>query len=276
MDANNIDHEALRRRFNPEGSELRQMQLRMLDILTEVDTICRRHNIPYWLSSGTLIGAFRHNGYIPWDDDLDIEMRRNDYLRLLPLLREELPDHLALQTMDDDPNYFFFFAKVRDRRSYIEEDNNYDRIWKERGLFIDIFPMERQRMWIHKISEQAHGHVFKIWRTSTDDERSMRKIRRITRFNRKVTFPVLRALCRLTGAHIWTSGMGIPFHNPRLDEDLFPLGEHVFEGRMFPVPHDSDHHLRLLYGDWTKLPDLDKIQPHARKVELNAVPPNDG
>ena len=70
--------------------------------------------------------------------------------------------------------------------------------------------------------------------------------------------------------------MGIPFHNPRLDEDLFPLGEHVFEGRMFPVPYDSDHHLRLLYGDWTKLPDLDKIQPHARKVELNAVPPNDG
>lgn len=268
MEGNKIEHEALRRRFNPEGSNLRRMQMVMLDILSEVDAICRRHDIPYWLSSGTLIGAWRHNGFIPWDDDLDIEMRREDYLRLLPLLREELPDHLALQTMDDDDNYFFFFAKVRDRRSYIEEENNYDRIWKERGLFIDIFPMERQRMWIHKISEQAQGHVFKIWRTSTDDEHSMRKIRRITRFNRKVTFPVLRALCRLTGAHIWTSGMGIPFHNPRLEEDLFPLGEHMFEGRTFPVPHDSDHHLRLLYGNWHELPNLEKIQPHAGKVEF--------
>ena len=268
MDGNNIDHEALRRRFNPDGSLLRRMQLVMLDILSEVDAICRRHDIPYWLSSGTLIGAWRHNGFIPWDDDLDIEMRREDYLRLLPLLRKELPEYLSLQTMDDDPNYFFFYAKVRDRRTYLEEGNDYDRRWKERGIYIDILPLERQRMWIHKLSETAQGHVYKIWRTSTDDERSMRKVWRITHFNKAATYPILRALCKLTGARTWTSGMGLPFHKPRYDEDIFPLSEHVFEGRMFPVPHDSDHHMQLLFGDWRQLPDLDQLQPHAREIKI--------
>ena len=73
----------LRKRFNPDGSLLRRQQLRMLELLEVIDVICRKHQIPYWLSSGTLIGAARHKGFIPWDDDLDIEMLRSDYLRTI-------------------------------------------------------------------------------------------------------------------------------------------------------------------------------------------------
>ena len=62
----------LRNRFNPEGSLLRQHQLRMLDILIEIDKICQKHNINYWIDGGTLLGAVRHGGFIPWDDDIDI------------------------------------------------------------------------------------------------------------------------------------------------------------------------------------------------------------
>ena len=134
MQTTTIDHQALRQRFNPDGSQLRKHQLRMLEILVVIDKICRKHQIPYWLSSGTLIGAVRHNGFIPWDDDLDIEMMRNDYLHLLEVLTKELPDWLALQTDETDPNYFFFYAKVRDRRSVLNEGNNYDRMWKEKGI----------------------------------------------------------------------------------------------------------------------------------------------
>ena len=90
-----IDHQSLRQRFNPDGSLLRRQQLRMLEILVEIDKICQHHQIPYWLSSGTLIGAVRHNGFIPWDDDLDIEMMRSDYLRLMDILPRELPSWLA-------------------------------------------------------------------------------------------------------------------------------------------------------------------------------------
>ena len=86
-----MNQDDLRARFNPDGSLLRRQQLRMLDILLEVDKICKKHDIRYWLSSGTLIGAMRHDGFIPWDDDLDIEMLRSDYVRLMKVLPSELP-----------------------------------------------------------------------------------------------------------------------------------------------------------------------------------------
>ena len=94
---------ALKARFNPEGSPLRRMQLRMLEMVELLDDVCRRHGIPYFLYGGTLLGAMRHNGFIPWDDDLDVGLLRRDYLRLLEVLPAELPEHIALQTNDTDP-----------------------------------------------------------------------------------------------------------------------------------------------------------------------------
>ena len=230
-----MNHELLRQRFNPDGSLLRRQQMRMLEILLEVDKICKKHNIRYWLSSGTLIGAMRHDGFIPWDDDLDIEMMRSDYLRLMKVLPAELPEWLALQNDETDPNYFYFYAKVRDRRSRM---------------------LER--------------HMYKIWRTSTDDEKAIRSVRRIFNFNNRFFFPCLRAiLSQFTfGSKVITSGMGIPFHNPRYVEEIFPLTTHVFEGCQLPVPHNADAHLRHIFGDYMQLPNLDKLAPHVGKLEF--------
>ena len=265
-----MTNEELRKRYNPEGSLLRRQQMRMLEILSEVDRICKKHDIPYWLSSGTLIGAMRHDGFIPWDDDLDIEMMRKDYLRLMKVLPEELPEWLALQNDETDPNYFYFYAKVRDRRSKMLEQNAYDRMWKEQGIYIDIFPVEKHPIWMQKLSEKTVGHMYKIWRTSTDDAKAIRKVRRIFDLNNKILFPCLRCILPLFTFHssLITSGMGIPFHNPRYLDEIFPLTTHVFEGLEFPVPHDADAHLRHLFGDYMKLPDLNKLAPHVGKLEF--------
>lgn len=125
-----IDQEALRRRFNPEGSLIRRQQDRMTEMLKVLDGICQKHQIKYWICAGTLLGQVRHGGYIPQDDDLDVEMLREDYLRLMEILPAELPDHLALQTPDTDENYFFGYAKLRDLKSHVTEVNRYDRIFK--------------------------------------------------------------------------------------------------------------------------------------------------
>ena len=266
--SNKIDNEALRARFNPDGSVLRRQQMRMLDILAAVDKVCKKYSIRYWLASGTLIGAMRHNGFIPWDDDLDIEMMRSDYLKFLKVAAAELPSDMALQSMDTDENYFYFYAKVRDRNSYMEELNHYDRLFKEKGIYIDVMPVEKQPMGLHKLTEKLQGHVYKIWRTSNDDVKSMKKINFITRFNRYVSYPLLRVACMLSGTKNITSGMGIPFHNPRFEKHIFPLTTHLFEGHYFPVPGNSDALLRGLYGDYMQLPDLDKVNLHVDTIKF--------
>lgn len=263
-----MNNEELRQRFSPDGSLLRRQQLRMLDILKEVDRIAKRHDIPYWLSSGTLIGALRHDGFIPWDDDLDIEMMRCDYLRLMEVLPKELPDWLALQNDETDPAYFFYYAKVRDRRSRLIEQTGYDRMWSEQGIYIDIMPMEQHPIWLHRLTELTVGHMYKVWRTSTDDQKAIKAVRRIFSFNKRIVFPCLRALCRLLPGRVVTSGMGIPFHNPRYRDEIFPLTTHVFEGQEFPVPGNADAHLRHLYGDYMQLPDLTKLKPHVDRLEF--------
>ena len=264
---NIIDQEALRRKFNPEGSVLRRQQHRMLEILLEVDRICKKHNIRYWLSSGTLIGAVRHKGFIPWDDDLDIEMLLPDYERLMRVLPDELPSTMALQSQDTDPNYFFFYAKVRDRRSHLEEGNRYDRVWKEQGIYIDIFPFYKQPLWIHMLSEKLQGHVYKIMNRMGDSNREMWKVRAITRFNRYVSYPVLRLLCRMSKARE-TYGLGIPYHDPRHMEDTVPLTTTEFEGHQMPIPGNVHAALTLKYGDYMRMPDIDKIMPHVGKLEI--------
>lgn len=272
-----MNNEELRERFNPEGSLLRRQQMRMLEILSEVDRICKKHDIPYWLSSGTLIGAMRHDGFIPWDDDLDIEMMRKDYLRLMEVLPKELPEWLALQNSDTDPNYFYFYAKVRDRRSRMLEQNGYDRLWQEQGIYIDIFPMEHHPIWLHKLTEKTVGHMYKIWRTSTDDAKAIKSVRRIFDFNNRFLFPCFRAIVPLLTIHLSpftshlsliTSGMGIPFHNPRYKEEIFPLTTHLFEGHQLPIPGNADAHLRRIYGDYMQLPNLEKLALHVGKLEF--------
>lgn len=264
-----IPHEELRQRFNPDGSLLRRQQMRMLHILVEVDKICQRHNIRYWLSSGTLIGAVRHGGFIPWDDDLDIEMMRSDYERLLEILPHELPEDLALQAHSTDPNYCYHYAKVRDRCSYIEEKPNYDRFFKHRGIYIDIFPLEKQHMWTHKLSELSFGHAYKLMRTyKGSHEECMKRVKRLYAWNVRFIYPLLRLVNRITGAKTITSGLGIPFHNPRYEEDIFPLTTIMFENRPFMAPHDSDRMLQNIYGDYMKLPDLSQLKPHTGSIEI--------
>ena len=77
---------------------LRAVQLKQLDILCEIDRICRAEGIDYWLDGGTLLGAVRHGGFIPWDDDIDIAMRLADLPRFVEAARRNLPPHLLMQT----------------------------------------------------------------------------------------------------------------------------------------------------------------------------------
>lgn len=259
----------LRKRFNPDGSLLRRQQLRMLELLEVIDVICRKHQIPYWLSSGTLIGAARHKGFIPWDDDLDIEMLRSDYLRLLKVLPQELPDNLALQTNETDPNYIFIYGKLRDKDSHLEETNSYDRIFHYTGIYIDIFPLEKIPYCLAWIGGHMQGQIYNQLNNKNIKESTLyKRIRRIYHFNTRIGFPILRFIAKLFPGKELRHSFGTAYFKPRYTDDIFPLTEMEFEGKMFPVPRQTDAVLRKIYGDYMQLPDLKNIHPHYNKLEF--------
>ena len=148
----------------------------------------------------------------------------------------------------------------------MEEANKFDRFWKERGIFIDIFPIFRQPMWIHLLSEKMHKHVYSLM-CSVDNDKEMWKIRLITRLNEKIFFPILRIFCLLFKGVV-TSDLGIPFHSPRPLEKILPLTEATFEGHSFPVPKDCHTILTLMFGDYMRLPDMDNLPLHTGKLEI--------
>lgn len=270
MSSSSFDAAALQARFNPDGSELRRMQQRMTEMLRTIDEICQRHGLRYWLCSGTLLGAVRHGSYIPWDDDLDIEMMRPDYERLMQILPRELPPHLALQNADTDPGYFYCFAKVRDLRSRLSETNDYDRIFKYRGIFIDIFPYEKMPYPLLWISNRTFGRVYKVMKRrdlSTDELRQ--RTRAIYRFNHRCIFPVLRVLARFWPTKKLNYSPGIPYDNTIYEHETFPLRTMMFDGFEAPVPADTDAYLRRKFGDYMRLPDLDTIHRHSTEFSID-------
>ena len=259
----------LRERFNPEGSELRRQQLRMVELLDEVDRICKKYDIPYWLSAGTLLGAARHQGFIPWDDDLDVEMLRSDYFRLMEVLPKELPEHLALQSHDTDENYIYVYAKLRDKNSYMEEYCVYDKNFKEKGIYIDIFPLERIPRFFAWLGGHMHGQIYnQLNNQKLSDEVALKRAKFIFNLNQRFGFPLLRAAASLLRTKELRHALGTSWQKARHMEDIFPLTEIEFEGKNYPCPRNADAMLRKIYGDYMQLPDLENLKPHCRILKF--------
>ena len=112
-----------------------------LEILLEIDRVCREHGIKYFLDSGTMLGAARHGGFIPWDDDIDISMLRDDYDRFLEVAQDSLGEKYFVQTRKTDPKATNSFAKVRKNgTTCIEYSAKLDG--SHTGIWVDIFPFD--------------------------------------------------------------------------------------------------------------------------------------
>lgn len=120
-------------------SSLREAQILMTTILKDIDKICKENNIKYWIESGTLLGAVRHKGFIPWDDDIDIGMLRKDYNKFLEISEKYLNEDLILTNFRNEENIGYQWSKVRHKYSEIVEDGD---LSYNKGLFVDIFPYD--------------------------------------------------------------------------------------------------------------------------------------
>lgn len=256
---------------------LRKAQFKMVEILEAIDDICQRHDIKYWLCYGTLLGAVRHKGFIPWDDDCDICMMREDFEKFSQYVNE-LPENLFLQTDKNDPYYRRKIVKVRMNNTKLVEFDESENEKYHQGIFVDIFiwdyydsfskdllkKVSKVNSWKYKRKKYPKGH----WKRAAIQvavavpflgyniiNKSMRVISRTYRKNSNLNY--IGAEIKLQEYVYYDKNM------------IFPLKRNIsFEGRFFLVPNNSDAFLRQCYGDYMVLPKPENRRWHAKKIEV--------
>ena len=259
-------------KYNGEGTILRQAQNRLLNMLIDFDRICQKYNIAYFISGGTCLGAVRHGGFIPWDDDIDIDVWHTDYQKLLKILPDELPEKYFLQTDKTDWSFARSYLRIVDKQSEVTYSDNRGREnFKHQGLWLDVLPLNKM------VSYRAKKFVDYLYTGSLSNlrrpmDKPLKKL--VSVFVYPVSAVVVHMLNFLS-AVMWNQnkichefGTGM---SPRLDKRLcFPPKKILFEGIEFYGPAEPDKYLEKLYGtDYMIIPEEKNRKFHASIISLS-------
>ena len=257
--------EELKAKYNPEGSILRKAQLRMLEMLVWLDKLCKEQGIEYCLEGGNVLGAIRHNGFIPWDDDVDIIMRRGEYKKLCDYLLKHPHPQFKLQSHKTDKGYFGSWNVLRDTKSEYIKDDPIHNLRTFRGLQIDIFPIE---IGYSRIISKIAGNIHH-W----NNKYFVAKHNVIAHYyylvEQKICFPVLRAISSLIGdKRYFTYELGHG-HYPKFPvASTFPVSSIQFEGFTLLGPNNTSDYLTALFGNYMILPPPDKRNKHQANYRI--------
>ncbi len=242
---------------------LREAQLIMLDSLIEFDRICKKYGFDYWLDSGTLLGAIRHKGFIPWDDDIDISMPVEDYREFAKVAPKELPDDMFLQNKITDPTFPFDYMKIRSNRAKIIEFHEKGKDIKyHQGVFVDIFPMFAIKE--TKLNHLFYGYAFSLIRFFSAKKFDCTKIRKLLK---KSLEKLHLGWDKKVGTSVIYSGKMPDVAGAFKYSAIYPLKRVEFEGLEFLAPNDPHHYLENIYSfDYMELPPIDKRATHADEV----------
>lgn len=252
-------------RYNPLGSPLRNAQMRMLEILESFDKICNIYHINYWISDGTLLGAVRHGGFIPWDDDVDVMMLKKDYNLFLKIIKNNIPDNLCIQNRKNEKNFINNFTKIRDKRSYIDEFQPMTKRYKEHGLFIDIFPMQKTWKPLFKIAGKIH---FRCYILSSQDDKKHKKSLFFSWILYNIINPIFNIITIFKNEGKISHGYGSYFSEEWDYNTIFPLSTITFEGKKFNCPNNPDLYLRNQYGNYMEIPKEIHCHVYEGKIKI--------
>jgi len=257
-------------------STLRQCQLVQLHLLHVFDRICQENGLQYLLEGGTLLGAMRHDGFIPRDDDLDVGMPRKDYERFIRVVPALLPNDVVL----DQPakgRTAIPFVKLRDTHSFFCESRPDISTADSSGIYIDIFPyddMPRLGRRLEDLLSRACACTWmrmKYYYNHCGYGLLSGLLFSLTGFAFHLIHAVVRAV-------VWFLNRLLPSENyylcleymdvfPYPRRFMFPAKKHRFEDGEFPIPSDADAILTSQYGDWRQIPPPDKRPRHARIID---------
>jgi lipopolysaccharide cholinephosphotransferase len=245
---------------------IQQMRKKQLHMLELVVFICDKYELAYWLDGGTLLGAVRHGGFIPWDDDIDIAMMHEDFDRFLEVAPYELPSNIILVTNKTDSAFKYGFTKVVDLDSKVEYARESDGC-SYNGIFIDIFPMVAYPDFGQKLGKILIKNLHCLYQV---------RARNASRHWKSIVANLLYPFLLL----IWNSK---PTHKSDLFantldanwyamthrfSDLYPLDKIIFEGRTYNAPSNIGAYLSDLYKDYMQLPPEEKRISHLKSVVI--------
>jgi len=260
---------------------LKKVQSTLLEIAKEVKRVCDENDIVYFLDSGTLLGAVRHKGFIPWDDDFDIGMMRSEYEKFCKIAPSKLGKDYYLQTWENDRNYAVPFAKVR-KKNTIYLENKASRSVNN-GFYVDIFPYDyapelAKDSFMKKLANIERVLLMKCKYQPWQESAGMNIKKRIA----YVPYQILSLF--ISREKLLRKYERIVFSVPRSDviyiqfgstkgfyvpEKAFGNGTNlVFEDTFFRCPLDTDVYLSSIYGDYMQLPPEDQRENRHQIIEI--------
>jgi len=254
---------------------IREVQNKLLVILLEVDRICRKYDIKYTIEGGTLLGAIKYKGFVPWDDDIDIVMLRDHYERFLFLCKTELKSNFFLQNSKSKKEYTLQYSKLcMNHTLYVQENSKHLNI--HHGLFIDIFPIDNINIKTFKYHLACIRGISGAIDYKVNKKYSVNKLKSknflknllckslshlsFTRLN-KISYNLMTYYNKKRTSHIFELCTGKITVNP-LERYIYEeLIEVEFMGEMVFATKHYNEFLYSRFGDINKLPPIDKRVP---------------
>lgn len=247
--------------------ELKEMQQIELNLLLELDKVCRKHSLRYYMDGGTLLGAMCYEGFIPWDDDIDLKMPRPDYEKLLTL-QHEFPEYIRLDA-PSRKHCEYTMLKLIDDRTVLREQKGGKG--KQTGVYLDVFPMDGHP----SDPEACKKHIYDLQRLNSlfhlslegfsGMKASPRMISRVKGQLYSAIYSPWKLYCKMTtlakrfdydsASHVGLLIEGNAEKERFEKEWLKPGFELEFEGHMFPAPSGYRRHMEIFYGEHVTKPE---------------------
>lgn len=246
-------------------NDVKKVQDRLLEMAVVIRDILESNNIPYFITYGTLLGAVRHQGFIPWDDDFDYYLFDDSYEDAMAVLKAELPIDMFLENWDTEPMYFHSWAHVKDVNSYAVCDLfPQDGKYTHHGISVDLYRLKKisdNSVPLYRLEENIaylNRRKAKSLITSTDYAIKIHELNRVrNQFLNNNTE---------VGSNKMVFATVLPILEKMQVDDILPLKDYIFEDHLFKGPNNADIFLSSRYGDYMQLPSEDERKPHYSSV----------
>ena len=256
------------------NDDLKKLHEVQVEILKDIHNFCQENNIKYFLVAGTLLGSVRHKGFIPWDDDIDIGMMRDDYEKFIKLYPSDKSNKYFVQSLETDSNYWHSYAKVRKKNTLMKE-KKIAHLNLNKEIFVDVFPFDNVKDGGYdKVKFRAN--IIKVIRETIYVKRKIItlsdcRIKLLSAlfmvFNVKTLYKIQKKLMTwYNNQETMNVACYVGEYETRkeyMEKKIFlPIKECIFEGEKFNTMNNPDGYLKRIYGNYMELPPVEKRVTH--------------